>query len=83
MRLLVDKEDINRNRLDNRKRNLRFVSHKENMRNRKRGLGIYWDRDRGNWAAQGFSTKVVYIGSYKKRLEAIAAVKLFRKRNKS
>lgn len=67
----LEVDHINRDVLDNRKCNLRFVSRQMNMKNKKPALGIYWDRDRNNWVAQGHTDTTVYLGSYKKRAEAL------------
>jgi len=64
-------DHINRDPLDNRKKNLRFVTRQENMWNRKEGLGVYWDRDRGNWVAQCKANGTTrYLGSHKTKRAA-------------
>lgn len=72
-------DHINRNKLDNRKINLRFVSHFINTRNH--GLprhntsgyvGIYFDKRRNNWYSRFiFKNKIFNLGHFKKQSEAI------------
>lgn len=71
----LEVDHINRDPLDNRKSNLRFVSRYENMQNREEGLGVYWDRDRNKWVAQYSKLDNPYIGSFKTKQEAINAYK--------
>lgn len=67
----LEVDHINRNPLDNRKSNLRFVTSIEQQENRDVGTGTYWDKDRGNWVAQAtINKKVIYLGSYKSKKEA-------------
>src|SRR5271167_2965505 len=53
-------DHINRDKLDNRRENLRFCTHSENMQNKKQ-LGITWHKNRNKWQAQGrIDGKYVY-----------------------
>lgn len=52
-------DHINRNRLDNRRRNLRYATKSENIHNarlksnnRSGFKGVYWDQQTGRWRAQ-------------------------------
>lgn len=69
-------DHINRDKLDNRRTNLRIVSHHENTLNRERGLGISFDQDRNKWRARlKFKNKEVHLGRFDTRENAIAARK--------
>lgn len=75
-------DHVNRNRLDNRRSNLRVVTTTENNRNSsvrkdsKSGVrGVCWDVSRGKWKAHiGVGTnKLLNIGRYETKEEAVAA----------
>lgn len=57
-RMLINTPDelvtdhINRNRLDNRKVNLRAVTQKQNTNNRERGLGYWYHGQNKNWCVE-------------------------------
>jgi hypothetical protein len=65
-------DHINRNGLDNRRQNLRFISQKENMQNRTKGRGhsskykgVSWDECAGKWKAYiRIQGKLKAIGRY-------------------
>ena len=67
-----DIDHINRNRLDNRRCNLRYVTHRENCmnssmkKNNTSGFrGVYWRKDTKKWAAWiGFKGKSYHLGSF-------------------
>lgn len=72
-------DHINRDKLDNRKGNLRFVSHGDNMLNatmrvdnRSGFTGVFYDTKRNKWLAH-FRGR--YIGRYVMKDDAIAARK--------
>lgn len=45
-------DHINRNRLDNRRCNLRTVTQKENMQNKERGKGYWYQKQNRNWVVE-------------------------------
>jgi len=71
-------DHINRNRLDNRKCNLRICTNQENSINSKISKkntsgykGVYWDKRRNKWIANitAFG-KNIYLGSFKDKKDA-------------
>ena len=76
-------DHINRNKLDNRRGNLRVVSKSENAFNSRRRTdnksghrGVSWDKTRNKWKAQiCIKGKVIPIGRYDSIEEAITARK--------
>lgn len=79
----LDTDHINRNKLDNRKVNLRTVTRQKNMRNT--GLvitntsghkGVYKDKQLNKWRAYiKVDAKQIYLGSYTKIEDAVTARK--------
>jgi hypothetical protein len=75
-------DHINRDRLDNRKINLRWVSHLENMQNLGKrtksvsGLkNVTWDKSRNKWIAWvRYDDRRYYIGRFLNKWEASRAV---------
>ena len=75
----------NRNTLDNRRLNLRVVTHAENMRNRPsaRGStscyrGVHWDKRKNRWVGQvKTGGKKVFYKRFHDELEAAEAVYAF------
>lgn len=74
----------NRNKLDNRKDNLRPSSpHQNNLnkpqiRGSSRFQGVTWDRQRNKWIAWGYSNgKSLYLGGFEKEEDAAKARDLF------
>lgn len=66
-------DHINGNRLDNRKSNLRFVTHQQNAFNTK-SKGIWFSKNEKKWRAGiTFNAKNISLGYYKTRAEARAA----------
>ncbi|MDD4095304.1 MAG: AP2 domain-containing protein [Oscillospiraceae bacterium] len=66
-------DHINGNRLDNRKENLRYVTHAQNQFNRSIAggskssayKGVYWHKPSRKWMARiKHNGKLVYLGSY-------------------
>src|SRR3990167_8236813 len=77
----LEVDHINRNTLDNRRSNLRLVSHRENSLNRslfsnnKSGFrGVCRRGQRGSWLAQIKANGVkIHLGSYKTKIDAAIA----------
>lgn len=71
-------DHINGNKLDNRRDNLRSVTHSQNMKNRKKHInnksgykGVYWCSERKKWVAQiRVNRKRVFIGRFDTTKEA-------------
>lgn len=69
------------NGLDNRKKNLRICTHRQNICNTRKKdnssskyLGVFLDKKRNEWlAAIGVNYKVLYLGRYKKESDAAKA----------
>lgn len=84
----LEPDHINRNRLDNRKENLRNVPKGVNLRNceahcnNKAGvLGVYFAKDRNRWRADTHCQgKTIHLGSYYTKEEAAEAYQSFVKR---
>lgn len=67
-------DHINRNKLDNRKENLRIVGHYINSHNREKGSGVHKPKGRNKWYAQIYVNNVrTHIGCFDTREEAIVA----------
>lgn len=68
----LDTDHINRDRLDNRKSNLRVCTHSMNLHNakirtdNKSGIkGVSWSKDKGKWrVAKVFQSKQYHLGYY-------------------
>lgn len=81
-------DHINRNKLDNRRKNLRTCTKGINAINSKLRVdntsgyrGVSWDKSKGNWFAHiGVNGENVYIGRYKTKIEAIRAYREARKK---
>lgn len=77
-------DHINKNKADNRKKNLRCCERSENDRNRSlyscntSGVaGVYFDKERKKWVASiTYNHKKVYLGRYAVKEEAILNVPL-------
>lgn len=77
----MDVDHINGDALDNRRENLRVVTHQKNCVNRHRlhannksGYnGVFWDAKAGSWRAYIDRGKRIYLGRHKTKEEAIAA----------
>jgi hypothetical protein len=86
-RITVD--HINRDRLDNRRSNLRLLSHSDNCRNRgaDRGstsafVGVSWDRTHGKWIASAhWGGKRIALGAFTEEIDAALAAITWRHDN--
>lgn len=69
-------DHINRNKLDNRKSNLKIVSQKENNKNRILKRGKYYTKKKNKWLAYYIvNRKMKSLGYYNSEEEAKEAVK--------
>ena len=70
-------DHINRDKLDNRKENLRFVTNSENQFNRAvsaKNTGVTWHTASGKWRARmRINGKELYLGIFNKKQEAVKA----------
>lgn len=55
-------DHINRNRLDNRKINLRTVTQKLNMMNKEPGMGVWYQKQNSNWVVELYGK---HVGCFK------------------
>lgn len=81
----LDVDHINRDRLDNRRTNLRLVPEAGTAQNRgshgggSRHRGVCWDRDRNKWRARAqFAGRRVHLGLYVSEKEAAAVASSWR-----
>jgi hypothetical protein len=82
----VQGDHVNRDRLDNRRANLRIVSHAENGQNqvgrpnaRSRFRNVYWDKRRERWFAQAkVGGRQRYIRTCESEIAAAQAAEAFR-----
>lgn len=77
-------DHMNRNTLDNRRANLRPVTHAHNARNQagragtSQYRGVFWDTRAGKWRAQArLNYRSIHVGFYVDEHEAAAAVLRF------
>jgi hypothetical protein len=69
-------DHINHNKLDNRKCNLRHITHQANVMHMQKERGVYWREDRGKWITQiRINAKTKHIGCFETREEALIARK--------
>lgn len=84
-------DHINRNRLDNRKENLRFATRQINVLNcglqkdNMSGItGVYWNRTKKKWQAYiRVNGKQIYLGRFKRKRDASKARKAAEKKYRS
>lgn len=76
-------DHINRNKKDNRKKNLRIVNNSQNQMNRDKpkqntsGVkGVYWHKSKEKWQANiQINNKLIYLGIFDSKQDAIEARK--------
>lgn len=81
-------DHIDRDRLNNRRSNLRVTTHPQNSQNHpgqpdasSAHRGVTWDRRKQKWRAQvGINGKTVYLGRFESEHEAAEAARAGRKR---
>lgn len=74
-------DHINGNTLDNRKSNLRFCTHSQNMQNSQRHetntsghRGVRFRKDRNKWRSEiYFNGKYIHLGLFENKIDAISA----------
>jgi len=79
-------DHINRNRLDNRRSNLRIVTDAQNRQNKSpyrratsRFRGVYWDKDKQRWRAQAiFQGRHYHLGYFQDEEETAKAASEWR-----
>ena len=70
-------DHINRLKFDNRRENLRVVTHAENNANNS-ALGVYFKKDRNKWCASvKRNYKTIHLGNHPTKEEALLARKAF------
>ncbi len=78
-----DIDHINRDKLDNRRNNLRHITHSQNIVNSKISIsnksgriGVHWGKHIKKWIAEiKFNRKIIYLGSFVDKNKAIKARK--------
>lgn len=83
MKRYITVDHINGNGLDNRRMNLRVVSHRENCLNRRSSFekeskypGVFFDSDRKMWQSRiSIGKKRIFLGRYENENDAYAAYK--------
>lgn len=80
-----DIDHVNGDKLDNRRQNLRHVTHSVNMMNihKKNGgtVGVFWDKSRSKWRASIMvNGKNHYIGRFRLHKTAVSARREYEKR---
>lgn len=81
-------DHINRDRFDNRRANLRIVTHHQNMQNRpsvdgatSRFRGVHWDKRKGRWRAKGtINGRAKSLGTYQDEIMAAIVVEEWRRK---
>ena len=79
--LIGEIDHINGNGLDNRRENLRIVTHKQNMHNKHHGtskfVGVSWLQTRNRWySAIKFNGRNRFLGTFKNEIDAAAAYRV-------
>jgi len=73
----LDIDHINRNKLDNREKNLRYCTRSENMHNRKgTNKGVNYRKNKKRWIANiTIDNNTIHLGSYKEEKDAMESRK--------
>jgi len=84
----IQTDHVNRNKIDNRRKNLRAVTHKQNGQNvpSQKGAskfrGVTWDKFNKKWVAQAMLNRKSYkIGRFKTEIDAAIAAQQWRLKN--
>lgn len=83
----IEVDHVNRDGLDNRRENLRIVTHAQNLQNKPAyrncqsgERGVYWHKLKSRWAAQGtLDGKQQLIGLFAAKADAVDAARNWRR----
>jgi len=76
----MDIDHIDRDKLNNSRKNLRVVTRSLNMFNLSKKVGVTWDKERKKWMAKiTVNYKTIFLGRYQKIEEAFKAYEAYKK----